>query len=46
MVYAPKIVNFDKYYKPFIKVASTGSYHTGFVDEIGRAFVCGKNERG
>lgn len=44
--YSPKSVNFDKYFKPVIKKISAGGYHTGFVDEIGRLFTCGKNDLG
>jgi alpha-tubulin suppressor-like RCC1 family protein len=44
--YGPKSVNFDKYFKPVIKKISAGGYHTGFVDEIGRLFTCGKNDQG
>jgi alpha-tubulin suppressor-like RCC1 family protein len=29
-----------------VKSISAGGYHSGFVDEIGRLFMCGKNEHG
>ena len=44
--YAPSIVNFDKYVKPIITQASGGSRHSGFLDEMGRLFMCGSNEWG
>lgn len=46
MHYAPQIVNFEAYHRPDIKRVSAGGYHTSFLDEIGRAFTCGKNEKG
>jgi alpha-tubulin suppressor-like RCC1 family protein len=29
-----------------VKNVSAGGYHTGFVDDIGRLFTCGKNDKG
>jgi alpha-tubulin suppressor-like RCC1 family protein len=39
-------VNFDNYYKPVLRAASSGSHHSAFLDDIGRLFVCGYNEHG
>lgn len=46
MQYSPCSVNFDQYYKPNIMQISAGGYHSGFVDDIGRLFMCGRNEKG
>jgi len=40
-VYQPSLVNFDDYYRPNIKQVSAGGSHSGFVDDIGRLFMCG-----
>lgn len=42
----PTVVNFDQYYKPVIRSVSGGGYHSGFIDDIGRLFVCGRNNMG
>ena len=44
VTYAPHSVNFDQYYRTNIKSISAGSYHSAFVDEIGRLFMCGKGD--
>lgn len=44
--YTPQSVNFDQYYRPNIQSVSAGGGHTSFVDDIGRMFVCGKNNQG
>ena len=44
--YAPHSVNFDQYYRTNVKSISAGSYHSAFVDEIGRLFMCGRGESG
>ena len=46
IVYQPTSVNFDQYYKPNIKGISAGGFHSGFVDDIGRLFICGRNDKG
>ena len=46
VTYAPHSVNFDQYYRTTIKSISAGSYHSAFVDEIGRLFMCGRGEQG
>jgi alpha-tubulin suppressor-like RCC1 family protein len=45
-IYQPSAVNFDDYYRPNIKEVSAGGHHSGFVDDIGRLFMCGKGEQG
>jgi alpha-tubulin suppressor-like RCC1 family protein len=45
-VFGPALVNFDDYYRPNIKEVSAGGHHSGFVDDIGRMFMCGKGEQG
>lgn len=46
MAFTPNSVNFDQYYRTNIKSISAGSYHSAFVDEIGRLFMCGRGEQG
>lgn len=46
MAFTPNSVNFDQYYRTNIKSISAGSYHSTFVDEIGRLFMCGRGEQG
>ena len=43
-VFAPACVNFDAYAKPKFSKVSAGAHHSGFLDEIGRLFMCGKND--
>ena len=45
-LFSPSSVNFDEYYKPKVKLASAGSSHTAFVDDIGRLFMVGNNDKG
>lgn len=45
-IYQPNRVNFDDYYRPNIKEVSAGGHHSGFVDDIGRLFMCGRGEQG
>ena len=42
--FSPHSVNFDQYYRTTVKSISAGSYHSAFVDEIGRLFMCGRGE--
>ena len=42
--YAPTSVNFDQYYRTNVRSISAGSYHSAFVDDIGRLFMCGRGE--
>lgn len=44
--YTPQLANFDQYYKPNIQQVSAGGAHSGFVDDIGRLFVCGNGKSG
>lgn len=44
--FAPHLVNFDQYYRTNIKQISAGSYHSAFVDDIGRLFMVGRGEQG
>ena len=46
VVYNPSPVNFDQYYHTNIKQINAGSYHSAFVDDIGRLFLCGRGEQG
>ena len=45
-LYAPTKVKFEQYYRTNIRSISAGSNHSGFVDEIGRLFMCGRGEEG
>ncbi len=44
--YEPSQVNFESYYKKCVKGISAGGYHSGFLDDQGNLFVCGKNDSG
>ena len=46
IVFSPTLVNFEDYYRPNIKEISGGGQHSGFVDDIGRLFMCGRGEQG
>lgn len=41
VIYSPKSVNFDQYYRANIRHVSAGACHSTFVDDIGRLFLCG-----
>jgi len=43
---SPGKVKFSDYYKPTIRSLSAGAYHSGFIDDLGRLFTCGKNNCG
>lgn len=40
------MVNFEQYYRPNIKRIDAGGFHSSFVDDIGRLFMCGLNDFG
>jgi alpha-tubulin suppressor-like RCC1 family protein len=42
IIFSPRLVNFDSYFKPNIQQIESGSEHSAFVDEIGRLFTCGR----
>jgi len=44
--WTPKRVTFADYEKSFISSVDCGSNHTGFIDDIGRLFMCGKGDQG
>jgi alpha-tubulin suppressor-like RCC1 family protein len=46
IIYGPALVNFDDYYKPNIKEIDAGGQHSGFIDDIGRLFTCGRGDQG
>jgi alpha-tubulin suppressor-like RCC1 family protein len=46
IVFTPRSVNFDQYYRANIRQVSAGTFHSTFVDDIGRLFVCGRGEKG
>lgn len=46
VLHDPAKVDFDKYYKPFIRQVAAGGSHSGFLDDVGRVFMCGKNDYG
>jgi len=46
VAFAPHLVNFGQYYRTNIKQVNAGSYHSAFVDDIGRLFMCGRGEQG
>ena len=43
---SPGKVNFNEFYKPVIRSISAGAFHSGFIDDLGRLFTCGKNDCG
>lgn len=46
VIFSPRSVNFDQYYRANIRQVSAGSGHSTFVDDIGRLFVCGRGDKG
>lgn len=46
VAFSPHSVNFGQYYRTNIKSINAGSYHSAFVDDIGRLFMCGRGEQG
>ena len=46
VVFSPHSVNFDQYYRTNVKSINAGSYHSAFIDDIGRLFMCGRGEQG
>lgn len=46
ILFSPKLVNFDNYYRPNITSIDCGSEHSAFLDDIGRLFACGRGLNG
>ena len=46
MLFSPKLVNFDAYYKPNVKQIDCGAETSAFVDDVGRLFTCGRGNFG
>ena len=46
VLHDPLKVDFEEYYKPFLRQVNAGGSHTGFIDDVGRIFTCGKNDFG
>ena len=46
VLHQPELVNFQKYYKPHLRAINSGGNHSGFIDDLGRLFMCGKNDFG
>jgi alpha-tubulin suppressor-like RCC1 family protein len=46
IVFSPRLVNFENYYRPNIQQIDCGSEHSAFVDDIGRLFTCGRSQHG
>jgi regulator of chromosome condensation len=46
IIFGPRSVNFDSYFKPKISQIDCGADHTAFLDEIGRLFMCGRGQHG
>lgn len=42
----PKKVDFEEYYFPYLRQINAGGNHSGFIDDVGRLFMCGKNDFG
>lgn len=42
----PQKVNFEMYCDPHLRLVNAGGSHTGFIDDVGRLFMCGKNDNG
>ena len=46
IVFSPRLVNFENYYRPNIQQIDCGSEHSAFVDDIGILFTCGRSQHG
>lgn len=46
IVFSPRTVNFENYYRPNILQIDCGAEHSAFVDDIGRLFTCGRGHHG
>ena len=46
IVFSPRLVNFEHYYRPNIVQVDCGGEHSAFVDDIGRLFACGRGSSG
>ena len=46
VVFSPRLVNFDSYYRPNIQQIDAGAEHSAFIDDIGRLFMCGRSNHG
>ena len=46
VIFSPRLVNFESYYRPNIRQIDCGSEHSAFVDDIGRLFTCGRCQNG
>jgi alpha-tubulin suppressor-like RCC1 family protein len=46
VIFSPRLVNFDNYYRPNIQQIDCGSEHSAFIDDIGRLFTCGRCQNG
>ena len=46
IVFSPRLVNFENYYRPNILQVDCGGEHSAFVDDTGRLFTCGRGAQG
>ena len=46
VIFSPRLVNFENYYRPNIQQIDCGSEHSAFIDDIGRLFTCGRCQNG
>ena len=46
IIFSPRLVNFDSYYRPNIQQIDCGGEHSAFIDDIGRLFTCGRSQHG
>ena len=46
IIFNPKKVNFENYYRPNITQIDCGAHHSAFIDDIGRLFTCGRSNAG
>lgn len=46
VIFSPRLVNFENYYRPNIRMIDCGGEHSAFVDDIGRLFTCGRSQHG
>jgi alpha-tubulin suppressor-like RCC1 family protein len=45
-LHEPQKVDFEMYCEPHLRQINAGGSHTGFIDDVGRLFICGKNDSG
>jgi E3 ubiquitin-protein ligase HERC4 len=46
VIFSPRRVNFESYFRPNLQQINCGSEHTAFLDDVGRLFTCGRGQSG